>query len=387
VTSRLEERAGALAMAPRSVRRLVAGERLRVGTVRTALGWVALAATTRGIAAVRFGDDAGSLGDELGRDFPRAELVDDMEALAPWFALVREHLAGRSRLLELPLDVQGTTFQLRVWEALRAIPPGETRTHGELARDRRARRCASGGRRVRAQPRCGRDPLPPRSRRGGHGRLPPGRPPQSGAAPPRRRVAGGGRGELSGGRIRWRAAGARGARRTEAQRVRIGLLSDTHVPEAPVLFAEILEALRGVDLILHAGDIVVPRVLDELEVVAPVLAAQGNHDHLFDGDPRVRPLHLLEIEGHRVALVHQFEPLNAGREYLSRALLAGVWPDVVVCGDTHVERIDRIDGMLCVNPGSATLPRNRSPRLGHIGMLELVRGGAPRAWITDLGAG
>ena len=52
--------------------------------------------------------------------------------------------------------------------------------------------------------------------------------------------------------------------------MRIGILSDTHVPEAPRLFPEILEALAGVDLILHAGDLVVARVLDELERIAPV---------------------------------------------------------------------------------------------------------------------
>ena len=56
--------------------------------------------------------------------------------------------------------------------------------------------------------------------------------------------------------------------------MRVGLLSDTHIPVAPILYPEILDALRGVDVILHAGDIVLSRVLDELETIAPVYAAQ-----------------------------------------------------------------------------------------------------------------
>lgn len=167
--------------------------------------------------------------------------------------------------------------------------------------------------------------------------------------------------------------------------MRIGILSDTHVPEAPVLFPEILEALAGVDLILHAGDIVVSRVLDELELVAPVVAAQGNHDPHLGDDPRVEPVHHLEFEGHTLALLHIFEPLTSTFENLSRYLLGGAQPDIVVCGDSHVERIDVIDGVLVVNPGSATLPRNRSPRPGHVAFLTLERDQPAEATIVDLG--
>ncbi len=166
--------------------------------------------------------------------------------------------------------------------------------------------------------------------------------------------------------------------------MRIGLLSDTHVPEAPRLWDEIFVAFAGVDLIMHAGDIVVPRVLDELERIAPVLAAQGNHDLHIVNDPRVRPLHLLELEGHLVALTHCFEPLTAPLASLSRHYLGGARPAVVVCGDSHVERIDLIEGMLCINPGSATLPRNMSPRLGHVAFLTLARGSPPHAEIVHL---
>ena len=166
--------------------------------------------------------------------------------------------------------------------------------------------------------------------------------------------------------------------------MRIGLLSDTHLPEAPILWPEIFEAFEGVDLILHAGDLVEAHVLDDLEVVAPVLAAQGNHDLHITTDERVKPLHILELEGYTVALLHYFEPVAERRQWLMRTFLGGIWPDVVIHGDTHFERIDHIDGALCINPGSATLPRNMSPRLGHIAYLTLERGKPPEAEIVHL---
>ena len=114
--------------------------------------------------------------------------------------------------------------------------------------------------------------------------------------------------------------------------MRIGILSDTHVPEAPQLFPEILEALEGVDLIFHAGDLVVARVLDELEQIAPVYAAEGNHDpHLAD-DPRIEPVHFLDLEGFSIALLHIFEPLHWDLQKLLDQYLDGVRPDIIVCG-------------------------------------------------------
>ncbi|HET7737427.1 MAG TPA: metallophosphoesterase family protein, partial [Tepidiformaceae bacterium] len=91
--------------------------------------------------------------------------------------------------------------------------------------------------------------------------------------------------------------------------MRIGLIADTHIAEAGVkeLWPEIFAAFEGVDLILHAGDIMLPRILDDLERIAPVLAALGNHDQGLETDPRVEHHHVLEREGHTVALVHQFE--------------------------------------------------------------------------------
>ena len=167
--------------------------------------------------------------------------------------------------------------------------------------------------------------------------------------------------------------------------LRIGLLSDTHIPDSrPSLWPEVLEEFRDVDLILHAGDIVSARVLDELEQVAPVYAAEGNHDSHLADDPRVKPYHLLELEGHSLALLHDFEPLGWKLERLLSYWLDGARPDIVVFGDTHIEHLEVREGMLLINPGSPTFPRNMSTRLGHIGFLTLKRGAPPQAEIVDL---
>lgn len=119
--------------------------------------------------------------------------------------------------------------------------------------------------------------------------------------------------------------------------MRIGLLSDTHLVEAEKLWPEIFRAFEGVDLILHAGDIMFPAVLDALEQLAPVFAAEGNHDYYVGRDPRVSLLHSLELEGHSLALLHQFEPLDWGMPRLSTNFLRGARPDIVVYGDSHYD--------------------------------------------------
>ena len=167
--------------------------------------------------------------------------------------------------------------------------------------------------------------------------------------------------------------------------MRVGFLSDTHIPVAPVLFPEILERFQGVDVILHAGDIVLARVLDQLQQVAPVFAAQGNHDgHLAD-DPRVKPVQWLDLNGFTVAVLHAFEPWDVGRSVLSPRLLDGGWADVIISGDSHLEGMEVVDGALCINAGSATMPRNRAPSLGHIGFLTLEQGRPPHAELYHLG--
>ena len=91
--------------------------------------------------------------------------------------------------------------------------------------------------------------------------------------------------------------------------MRIGLLSDTHQPsEQKTLWPEINEAFKGVDLILHGGDIVHPMVLDWCEAIAPTRACRGNNDSGWD-DPRMEEVVLMDVEGFRLGMVHAIEDL------------------------------------------------------------------------------
>ncbi len=97
------------------------------------LGRLLVAATSRGVCAVRLGRSDAALEAELAREHPDVELRQDGAPLAPWVDTLLRHLGGRAARLDLPLDVEATAFQQRVWQALRAIPYGETRSYGAVA--------------------------------------------------------------------------------------------------------------------------------------------------------------------------------------------------------------------------------------------------------------
>lgn len=97
------------------------------------LGWLLVAATGRGICRIAFGEDPLALRDELAGAFPKARLRHDDGRLRQWFDAVREQVLLPDRAMELPLDVQGTAFQARVWAALRRIPLGTTTSYSALA--------------------------------------------------------------------------------------------------------------------------------------------------------------------------------------------------------------------------------------------------------------
>jgi putative phosphoesterase len=156
--------------------------------------------------------------------------------------------------------------------------------------------------------------------------------------------------------------------------MRIGLLTDTHLPsERRTLWDEVRTTFAGVDLILHSGDIVTPGVLDWLEEIAPVLAARGNNDGGW-ADQRMRDLHLLDLDGWRLALIHDMEPEERPLDYLRQSYLKGERADIIVTGHTHFERMDYREGVLQVNSGSATHPHLYSTRLGTVGVLDLGPG-------------
>jgi len=123
-----------LGMTPGSYQRGGPGVRIRFTTVPTALGLVLVAATDRGLCAVSLGDDATALEAALLREYPAARIEREDAELRRWVAAVVARLAG-DEAERLPLDVRGTTFQLRVWEALQRIPRGATRSYSEIARE------------------------------------------------------------------------------------------------------------------------------------------------------------------------------------------------------------------------------------------------------------
>lgn len=97
------------------------------------LGWLLVAATGRGICRIAFGDDPLALRDDLAAAFPRARLRHDEDRLRGWFDAVRDHVLLPAVAIDLPLDIQGTAFQAKVWAALRRIPLGTTTSYSALA--------------------------------------------------------------------------------------------------------------------------------------------------------------------------------------------------------------------------------------------------------------
>jgi len=131
-----ETGAAKLGMTPARYRAGGDGVDIHWSIVDTALGQAMVAATARGICMVELGDDAVALERKLGAEFPRARLrqVDAGrdEFLAPRVRAVADALAGK-RTRMIALDLIGTAFQKRVWDALMKIPTGETRSYAELA--------------------------------------------------------------------------------------------------------------------------------------------------------------------------------------------------------------------------------------------------------------
>jgi len=109
------------------------GEQIRFAVAQCWLGAVLVAATGRGICSVTLGEDADTLVRQLQDRFPRAELAPGDAAFEQTLAQVLAALEDPARATALPLDVRGTAFQQRVWQALRAVPPGVTLSYAELA--------------------------------------------------------------------------------------------------------------------------------------------------------------------------------------------------------------------------------------------------------------
>jgi AraC family transcriptional regulator of adaptative response/methylated-DNA-[protein]-cysteine methyltransferase len=135
-TGRFYENAQAiLGMSPAAYRAGGPKETLRIATGATSLGTILVALSEAGVAAILLGDDPETLTRDVQARFPKAIFApagqDAAAHLAKTIALIETPKAG----LDLPLDIRGTAFQQRVWQALRAIPPGATSTYAQIAAD------------------------------------------------------------------------------------------------------------------------------------------------------------------------------------------------------------------------------------------------------------
>ncbi|HEY91866.1 MAG TPA: metallophosphoesterase family protein [Dehalococcoidia bacterium] len=157
----------------------------------------------------------------------------------------------------------------------------------------------------------------------------------------------------------------------------IGLLSDTHVrisghnvslstltsSELPL---QIREAFRGVDLILHAGDVYSLPILDQLETIAPVLATEGDDDPFETTiDRRVKHTQTITVEGVTIWMSHYGEWEDARKKP----------PDIIVYGHTHRSKLEDHNGTIRINPGSPTFPRY-DYILGTVGFISIKSGKA-----------
>ena len=156
-----------------------------------------------------------------------------------------------------------------------------------------------------------------------------------------------------------------------ARAFRVGVISDTH----GLLRAEALAALRGSDLIIHAGDVGHPDVLQALRALAPVVAVRGNND----SGPWARALQeseRVEIGGARLYVLHDVKTLDL------EAGPAGL--HAVIAGHSHRPGVTTRDGVMFLNPGSAGPRRFSLP----IAVARLtVRRGRVQARIVELSAG
>jgi len=144
----------------------------------------------------------------------------------------------------------------------------------------------------------------------------------------------------------------------------LGVISDTH----GYVDERALPHLAGVDLILHGGDVGSSDVLGELASLAPVYAVEGNNDVALDlGLP---PRLMLELEGHRIEVVHQL-PHSQGNS------------EVIVHGHSHKTRNEWLDGTLLLNPGAAG--RVGFHAMQSIALLRLETGKLPEAEVVVLG--
>jgi len=134
-SSRLYERANSeLGMTPATYSRGGKEVVIDYATTKSPLGYLLVAATNKGLCAVRLGNTIGALEDDLKNEYSAAEIRKSAGALDNALQQIVEHLEGKQPKLSLPLDIRATAFQRQVWQALQSIPYGSTRSYSEVAK-------------------------------------------------------------------------------------------------------------------------------------------------------------------------------------------------------------------------------------------------------------
>jgi uncharacterized protein len=144
---------------------------------------------------------------------------------------------------------------------------------------------------------------------------------------------------------------------TKKTKALIGIISDTH----GYLSTSAIQSLKGVDRIIHAGDIGNPEVLDTLNRIAPVDAVRGN----MDGGKWAKKLpktEIVEIGDILIYVLHDINDLDLDPS------VAGI--GAIINGHTHQPAVDRRNGVLYVNPGSASMPRRSSESIAHLSVSD-----------------
>ena len=153
--------------------------------------------------------------------------------------------------------------------------------------------------------------------------------------------------------------------------MRIGLISDTHLPGQIRDLGELgtlpQEFLSSVDLIMHGGDLTSPIVLDWCEQFAPVICSTGNNDPI--PDPRMKEVQILETDGWTIGMIHSLEGQFRPIEDLQKLFPKPV--NIMISGHTHQERLEYREGVILINSGSITFPQHKEVRLGTVGILEI----------------